>query len=297
MSTCHDDLIADSARAYVAHLRGQLATLPLPGRELAEMVIDTTEAALRDRADLQPAEVRSTLQGLVRVAPCPEPWLDSLLNQSVPGLGRAHAPEVVFIGKEAAYDFATPVNYLLESFALPTLWLATGSSAVLPALLGVAKPMPDFLTHPARLPCGTYPAVAASPGHTWQKIAKVLTASGRPATYETWGEQAYVSDLSVRPSRSHRRGLPSPQRVSFLERLAACFADQGTRFLVVHGDGQHLADSQRALARAFLGASVQPRTVSAVDCYEAGSRRVLRCRHLSNSVSDAFLASVGELLR
>lgn len=48
---------------------------------------------------------------------------DLLLNECTPGLG-TRRPRVVFVGKEAAYDAAKPLNFLLESVALVSLRLA-----------------------------------------------------------------------------------------------------------------------------------------------------------------------------
>jgi hypothetical protein len=300
--------VQHSAELYVADLERMIARgLSEHVARLASATVETTRAALRDRRGLKASEVSLNL-GLVRVA------LDAdaegtlrLLNQAALGLGTP-APDVLFIGKEAAYDVRAAINFLLESIALTMLWLCNGSQPVISALLGQGVQC-DFLREPASMPLGTYRAVRSKGGHMWRKIGSVLKARlGQEVDFETWGKHAYLVELGVVPSTYHKGKAPNRGRVRFLKGLVGALANSGARTLVLHSREPHHADAQADLAAAFLGVDrndlngvhrwplkgATPATC--VETWDARSRRVVRCRNLSNSISGNFLREIAALI-
>lgn len=300
----YESAIEHSARQYVAHLRNALQGKMLAAtRSAAQAAADMTEAALTNRERLLPAQAPLTLNA-VHIALLNDPSAaDILINECTPGLG-TRSPVAVFVGKEAAYDSAKPLNFMLVSIALSALWLAEpGSSRILAAIVQQPALTTDFLRQPGRM----YPAVPS--GHTWQKVAKVMQfRTGRSIGPLTWGDSAHLVELGAVPSPRHKGHAPSSRRVGFLRLLMKSFATEGTSTVVLHSQEPHHENSQVDLAAAFLGTSRGQlaaihqvartgRTRSQrIEQWDANGRRVLRCRQLGNSISDALLRDLAVLI-
>lgn len=244
----YDAAIEHSAQQYVDHLRKALRSdLSAETRAAAQAAVSTTEAALTYRREIRVSDVSLTLELLtVALERCPDA-ASVLINESTPGLGTS-SPLAVFVGKEAAYDSASPLNFLLESVALSALWLIEPHSTRMISALLQRPTTADFLREPARF----YPPTTG--GHTWQKIAKVLELrTGRSCGPLQWGHGAYLVELNAVPSKNHKGGSPSPGRVAFLKKLVSGFASARVRTLVLHSQERHHERAQADVAASFLG--------------------------------------------
>lgn len=304
------DLVQLSATSYVQDLAAARARqLPPAVDALAAAIVDTTNAALALGPSVSPARISLSLPTLQRaLAVSPTDCL-ALANRCSLGLGSS-TPAVLIIGKEPAINANIPENLLLESLALTALWACGGSRTSVDALLAQPVSYDRFLTHPAGLPVGSYPAVAQKTGHTWHKIGKLLAAYvGRTITHEAWGEYAFITDLNADGALLDARAAPDKTRRRFLEDLVADFAQEGTRTLILHSQNAEHAPTQRLLVAAFLDVAAKalgagsvvntapnPTRSQTIEIWDANHRRVIRCRHLSNSVSDAFLSQLAGLM-
>ena len=300
-----DEVVDESARKYLTALQSCAIGLPAQVRRLARSIEETTRAAQSKRSSLTAADVSVTPALLLSASRADRQATLGLASDHALGLG-CHSPNTVFIGKEPAIGPDDAVNFILECLCLNALWLCHCKSDVLYRLVGAGG---DFLRYPATISQGTYPLVRSRPGHTWHKVAKVLTFQlDQRVSYASWGDHAFLADLGSKGSKQHQGQEPSDARVSTLESMVSAFAQANTLSLVLHSQERHHRAAQQRLVAAFLGVSDtdvraihslaidSPHRREQIETWDHDHRRVIRCRHLSNAISDDFLRSLASHL-
>lgn len=205
---------------------------------------------------------------------CPEKL--SLLNPFSLGLGSPTAP-VIAVGTEHAYDLCSLENLVLEGYSLTALWQHDVGADV----AGTLAERQDWRRSPLRPfhlhPTDYYPI---SSGHTWSKLARLLSLTGVPALTATTTRNlcdcAHQIELSHVPAKRVIDGSPtSKRRRDFLAEAFKTFATCGAKVVLIHGSSAD-ESARDVVVTSFLE---QSNELSALPSISIGTRQIARWKY------------------
>jgi hypothetical protein len=305
----HADMVREGATRYVARLRA--ASIQARARDVADRVIETIEAALREGPALDVDDVPFTQDDLVGLT---EAERANLRNSYLPGYGDPEA-RLLLIGTEHAFDFERPRRrgpspeacFAVADCALHALWLADGSEAediLAEHVSGQAPHCGETFAlhrHPYEY---LYPVPS---GHMWRRLSRMMLAAGvaldRCAS-PMWGTAAYMFEMSETASADQGHGaLPSAERQAFLKSIIGSMVE--ARVLVFHGRWKDVDwDGIRTpLAHEFIGDASATWTSAASGDYrsavslDGNKLAVFMQSPTRRGRTNAFLDAVGSLIR
>lgn len=316
----HLRIAESSARLYIDHLeRTATETESETSRAAMRALIDTTNAALQERGDLDPSEVKFSFSSLDDVAPHDLP---AFLNQFQLGLGWDGA-RTLAMGTEAAGDPANPEGLAYECLQT-TLILSGSPESVVKSLLSESKGwtprhLPTEPWRPIHIHPNDFDQVQLStPFHTWCNLARVVAPA--QADWRTvmgvganpgLGDLVYQIERSGLPAkRSSDGAVPVPERTDWLVDEVISEIRTTAQILLIHGFGNSSGWNRNdlRLINAFLG--YEPRALTKLEWVkvtpgrgdwlwsrDAGDHRVVWTRALGWPWRDEYLAAVRQAIK
>jgi hypothetical protein len=313
----HPDLLRTAALRYVDALQEQRGRMSVAGREAADRLLTTIQAALDVGSELRPNDLAFRSQSLDETSPDDRV---RFVNQFIMGTGW-YAASVLVMGTEAAEDYAAANAEELAFHCLYVVLQLSGGS------IGILRTMSDGSTWATNVkdwgaagrrydfePNDLLQLNMGRP-RTWRILAEIAAPdSNWPALFQTGTDAVGLGSLTYQIERSAHSALraaagtpPSPTRTNFLTTEVIPKLRDSANTLLIHGfGGGRWPDwwaSDERLIKAFLGRGEaisfdfrhkvgrQP-----IEFVEEGDRRVIYSRALNGAVPRDYKQLVRRLV-
>jgi hypothetical protein len=313
----HPDLVRTAAHRYVDALEEQRGRMSVAGREAADRLLTTIQAALDAGSELRPNDLAfrsrsldgTSLEDRVR-----------FVNQFILGIGWDAAP-ILVMGTEASDDYAAANAEELAFHCLyVVLQLSGGSIEILRTISDGstwATNVKDWDATRRRYDFEPNDLLQLNMGRprTWRILAEIAaTESNWSALFQTGtaavglGSLTYQIERSAHPALRAAAGAPpSPTRTKFLETEVIPRLRDSAGTLLLHGFGSgRWPDwwaSDERLIKAYLG---REEVISfdfrhkvgrqSIEFIEEGDRRVIYSRALNGPVPREYKQLVRRLV-